>query len=434
MESLLVGVKQQELKLDVPAECEPAASEHGSVMLGEISPHHHSNHDDSKSSSETPPTYNQLNYFENLNRFFNSVHPIFVPNEFKSLPYQIDHVPTNEKDRMLSPIQQGGEECGGSFNSSSGDSPQFDSTNTSNTSNNERTIQPHLLLTEATVSRHTDAMECQMVKNHKRYRMRGSHMADKKKAPDMAYVHPITRNQPLKRSWPNDMTKHSKSYNQNEHRYTSNMGDNAQINKPIAQSEPGKTNGRTEPSSSHAMGSGSKAVHLWPPFSVNAQTIQNNIPPTNTIPNPINQFLLSKQLPTPRYCMSSMNPNGLLKMNPVIFLQRIYRMKQFLLIRFAKSNILQKLSDHTTQNVNLQPNMAAATVPNPYALHYLKSLMCQPRPFLGPNMAHPYPPIAYQSFPMLQQVCTILTFNCANDISLFNWLELFRSSKIILNY
>lgn len=319
MESLLVGVKQQELKLDVPAECEPAASEHGSVMLGEISPHHHSNHDDSKSSSETPPTYNQLNYFENLNRFFNSVHPIFVPNEFKSLPYQIDHVPTNEKDRMLSPIQQGGEESGGSFNSSSGDSPQFESTNTSNTSNNERTIQPHLLLTEATVSRHTDAMECQMVKNHKRYRTRGSHMADKKKAPDMAYVNPIARNQPLKRSWPNDMTKHSKSYNQNEHRYTSNMGDNAQINKPIAQSEPGKTNGRTEPSSSHAMGSGSKAVHLWPPFSVNAQTIQNNIPPTNTIPNPINQFLLSKQLPTPRYCMSSMNPNGLLKMNPVIY-------------------------------------------------------------------------------------------------------------------
>lgn len=39
-------------------------------MLGEISPHH--DYCDSKSSSETPPSYNQLNYNENLQRFFNS--------------------------------------------------------------------------------------------------------------------------------------------------------------------------------------------------------------------------------------------------------------------------------------------------------------------------------------------------------------------------
>lgn len=39
-------------------------------MLGEISPHH--DYYDSKSSSETPPSYNQLNYNENLQRFFQS--------------------------------------------------------------------------------------------------------------------------------------------------------------------------------------------------------------------------------------------------------------------------------------------------------------------------------------------------------------------------
>lgn len=39
-------------------------------MLGEISPHHE--YYDSKSSSETPPSYNQLNYNENINRFFQS--------------------------------------------------------------------------------------------------------------------------------------------------------------------------------------------------------------------------------------------------------------------------------------------------------------------------------------------------------------------------
>ena len=39
-------------------------------MLGVISPHHE--YYDSKSSSETPPSYNQLNYTENLQRFFKS--------------------------------------------------------------------------------------------------------------------------------------------------------------------------------------------------------------------------------------------------------------------------------------------------------------------------------------------------------------------------
>jgi len=48
----------------------PLLQEHDSVMLGEISPHHEDY--DSKSSTETPPSYNQLNYNENLERFFKS--------------------------------------------------------------------------------------------------------------------------------------------------------------------------------------------------------------------------------------------------------------------------------------------------------------------------------------------------------------------------
>lgn len=327
MESLLAGVERQELKLDtLLSECEPAASEHGSVMVGEISPHL-SNHDESKSLSETPPTYNQLNYYENLNRFFNSVQPIFVPNEFKSLPYQIDHVPTNEKDRMLSPIQQCGEESGGSFNSSS-DSPRFESTNTSNTSNNGHTIQPHLLLTEATVFRHTDEMETQMVKNHKKYRTRSSHMADKKKAPDKVdNGNQASRNQPVKRSWPNEMgnelSKNSKTNNQTEHnRYSTNANENAQINELSAQRDTARANEDTEPPAvSHATAQINKvqAVHLWPPFSVNATPIQNNTIPTNTVPNPINQFLLSNHLTAPRYYMPPLNSNGILGMDTVRF-------------------------------------------------------------------------------------------------------------------
>lgn len=43
-------------------------------MLGEISPHHE--YYDSKSSTETPPSYNQLNYDANIERFFKSKPPV----------------------------------------------------------------------------------------------------------------------------------------------------------------------------------------------------------------------------------------------------------------------------------------------------------------------------------------------------------------------
>lgn len=44
--------------------------EHESVILGGISPHRE--YEDSKSSTETPPSYSQLNYNENMQRFFKS--------------------------------------------------------------------------------------------------------------------------------------------------------------------------------------------------------------------------------------------------------------------------------------------------------------------------------------------------------------------------
>jgi len=48
--------------------------ERDSVMLGEISPHHegYAYPQSSTSSTETPPSYSQLNYKENLARFFES--------------------------------------------------------------------------------------------------------------------------------------------------------------------------------------------------------------------------------------------------------------------------------------------------------------------------------------------------------------------------
>lgn len=48
----------------------PMLQEHESVILGGISPHRE--YEDSKSSTETPPSYSQLNYNENMQRFFKS--------------------------------------------------------------------------------------------------------------------------------------------------------------------------------------------------------------------------------------------------------------------------------------------------------------------------------------------------------------------------
>jgi period circadian protein 2 len=85
MESLMdENISKPELKVELPPEdqsfsvieiqkstAEPASKflkifqERDSVMLGEISPHHDY---DSKSLTETPPSYNQLNYNENIQR------------------------------------------------------------------------------------------------------------------------------------------------------------------------------------------------------------------------------------------------------------------------------------------------------------------------------------------------------------------------------
>ena len=48
----------------------PLLQERESVILRGISPYHDSY--GSQSSTGTPPSYNQLNYYENLDRFFNS--------------------------------------------------------------------------------------------------------------------------------------------------------------------------------------------------------------------------------------------------------------------------------------------------------------------------------------------------------------------------
>lgn len=67
-------------------------------MLGEISPHH--DYYDSKSSSETPPSYNQLNYNENIQRFFQSKPKTTVSDE------SVDRIIVNSVV-----VEQDGKDC-----------------------------------------------------------------------------------------------------------------------------------------------------------------------------------------------------------------------------------------------------------------------------------------------------------------------------------
>lgn len=70
MESLLEGMAKTENSDKSGSQCSGMFSvmERDSVMLGEISPHH-DDQSGSNQSSETPPSYNQLNYRENIERF-----------------------------------------------------------------------------------------------------------------------------------------------------------------------------------------------------------------------------------------------------------------------------------------------------------------------------------------------------------------------------
>lgn len=206
METLMDEVTQPHLKLDLPQESELTASERDSVMLGEISPHH--DYCDSKSSSETPPSYNQLNYNDNLQRFFNS-----RPNTYASSA--LEHADGLRLDctRALSSPRHRSAGAGGTANgTSSGDSRSAGNTSqgsnnqmsssgtTQHTASNGGTVTVEAggpcigasnsdlqavtttaaaappSLTEALLERHNDVMEKGMVKKHRelRYSVRNS--------------------------------------------------------------------------------------------------------------------------------------------------------------------------------------------------------------------------------------------------------------------
>ncbi|XP_043804127.1 period circadian protein isoform X3 [Apis laboriosa] len=184
MENLLQETKTPGFGKDVLATDErsfsgsrnPLLQEHDSVMLGEISPHHE--YYDSKSSTETPPSYNQLNYNENIERFFKSKPPVatMYGSDEEIINSSNDEAgktsPNSAVRKCMSPINGSGASGSGSAeNLSSGSNNQTSSAsreNTSNTTSMESFKPP--TLTESLLNRHNEDMEKLMMLKHRELR------------------------------------------------------------------------------------------------------------------------------------------------------------------------------------------------------------------------------------------------------------------------
>lgn len=239
METLMKEVSSQpELKLDLPQESELTISERDSVMLGEISPHH--DYYDSKSSSETPPSYNQLNYNENLQRFFSSKPSTFSDGAAAAAAAAVEETSSKsdvspertatQRSTNMSPVQRfeaaSGDSGSAAENCSSGSNGPPDSattnTNGSRTGASSDSYLP-IVLTEMLLLRHNDDMEKCMIKKHRETRNRGGDKIKLEKTQDSAVsgcsgaaVPAGTLKRSGSRSWEVDANKFTKQQHMNE--------------------------------------------------------------------------------------------------------------------------------------------------------------------------------------------------------------------------
>ena len=272
METLMDEVARPDLKLDLPQETELTSSERDSVMLGEISPHH--DYYDSKSSSETPPSYNQLNYNENLQRFFNSKPTTLGTDEAMKIESTIENE-TSAQSTELSPVQRFEGGCGdsGSAGNSSASNIQLESaTNTSNTGTgtSSDSFNPPTL-TEALLIRHNDDMEKCMIKKHREARICGRGAEKNKKEKNnqdhTVCTHGVKRSG--SRSWEADANKNSKQQHLSENHRLSKVPSTFLTSMDTSETP------REEPkpmTSKHS----APEPRLWPPFSFGLTSVPNN--------------------------------------------------------------------------------------------------------------------------------------------------------------
>ncbi|KAL3282597.1 hypothetical protein HHI36_005772 [Cryptolaemus montrouzieri] len=290
MESLMNGVKKCNMRLEVPLDSDPTVSERDSVMLGEISPHH--DYYDSKSSSGTPPSYNQLNYNENIQRFFQSKPKTAVSDGSceRPLPNNADvdlegkvcssAVDGSSNQKCLSPIHNSGTSGSDSAGVLSSESnPNLESRTGSATSNDS--YKP-LHLTEAILHKHNEDMEKIMIKKHKEIRSTSKESKKnllKERAiynvdtPNFEKNYNVSHIHGVKRAGSHSCEKDSHKISKHKHQMgPSNNNDMLeQSNKQLNTSQQNVNTAPIESFQHQKMND----VNLWPPFSVTVTPINN---------------------------------------------------------------------------------------------------------------------------------------------------------------
>ncbi|XP_067641591.1 period circadian protein isoform X2 [Eurosta solidaginis] len=283
METLMDEVTRTDLKLELPHENELTVSERDSVMLGEISPHH--DYYDSKSSTETPPSYNQLNYNENLQRFFNSK-PVTAPVEVDPMKIEQSYCLAADVRHTLSPVQcfesSGGSGTSGNFTSGSHIHMSSITCAGSNAGTGTSTgSAQQVTLTESLLNKHNDEMEKFMLKKHRESRGRCGEKSKKAAEKVTEYSGP---GHGLKRggshSWEGDANKP-------KHQHTSLMDVQREYvdHHNVAANSNSKGYGTLQATLGDAVSfadtyaaagiSCTGNVNLWPPFSVGLTTSHN---------------------------------------------------------------------------------------------------------------------------------------------------------------
>ncbi|KAK9736489.1 Period protein 2/3C-terminal region [Popillia japonica] len=315
METLMHEVSKSNLQLDLPQDPDPTISERDSVMLGEISPHH--DYYDSKSSSETPPSYNQLNYNENIQRFFQSKPKTTVSDESGERPGPLQSTTDTDQEakslsavqectnnqKCLSPVQNSGASGSGSAgNLSSGSNPNIESATTSATNtSNDSYKPPHL--TEALLFKHNEDMEKIMIKRHREQRTSIKVDRENKKS-----YHKTDKNGLIDKSIDkNEGHGHHGLKRSGSHSWE---GDSHKVSKHKHQTDAVNNNGDVEPSNNFnvirnlppptSITSGLlngdiftpcvNDVNLWPPFSVTLTPINNTQTGVTSTPSTTGNF------------------------------------------------------------------------------------------------------------------------------------------------
>ncbi|CRL07870.1 CLUMA_CG020824, isoform A [Clunio marinus] len=274
---------------------------------------------ESMSSSDSPPSYNQLNYKENLQRFFDS-RPVTIDESEVQKMEQTDSEPdarTNISpsqcfDEMATRTNVSPLQCfGGSSRSdsagnlsSTGNANAESITNTSRgTSNNSYVPQK---LTEALLCKHDEDMEELIIKRHKLTKSSGKSCDKVKKCSDKTneyHSHGVKRSG--SRSWEGQGDAHK----------SSKQHHTAEPQKAVASIFPNQTNPNVE---------------LWPPFSVSLTTLQSTLttsqatefPASNLFPT---VYYLAQTIPQ---CMQSVIYQPLIYSHPSTFYQMNFQATQ----------------------------------------------------------------------------------------------------------